>query len=82
MRALCYHVGTQAFNILEVSYAIRNEDKQIESSEIHLKKYEFPIYTTHRNCSLTLLRKNVWNGCDSRSSQTRGQAILSKISII
>ena len=67
MRALCYHdVVTQAFNILGVSFAIKNEDKRVESSKIHSIKYEFPIYTTHGNCSFTLLRKNIWNGCYSR----------------
>ena len=47
--------GEASFNILEVSYAIRNEDKQVESSEIHSKEYGFPIHMTHRNCNSTAL---------------------------
>lgn len=84
MRAPCYHVGTQALNILGVSYAIRNEDNQVESSKIHSKENKFPIHvhTTHPNCSSTSLRKIFWNCCYSRSSQTSGQTILSKISVI
>lgn len=41
--------GDASFQYFGSFCAIRKEDKQVESSEIHSEKYEFPIYTTHRD---------------------------------